>query len=420
MARIGLLRRRGLLLGALAALAAALIQPLPAAAATTGTLFGIVFQPIPGVARIDPVSGTTTLLADLSLPPGHPSPGFSAGLVDDPTSHRLFLVRVVLDFTLPPPNNTTSQLVTVDSRTGAMTVQTLSQGLAGLAFDPSTGTLFGVTAGNCCPNTLPISIVRVDPSTGAETSFASVTGDAIGLMSVDPASHSIYATSDSFATIPNTIVILTVNTLTGAVTQSPVLNPGIPSLVFDSSAGALYGTTFCCPAHFAKVDPSTGSETLLGSYDFGMFLHGAGAIDAASHTVFVVQDVFDPLNPQLGPVAHIASINDQTGAGVLGQTTGTNVGGLAFEPVLITPASIQADVQKAAADGSIKTKALADSLLDKLARAAEARTDGNCKAAGRIYEAFIDQVTRQSGKKIAPATATQLASEAQFLITNCP
>jgi hypothetical protein len=43
-----------------------------------------------------------------------------------------------------------------------------------------------------------------------------------------------------------------------------------------------------------------------------------------------------------------------------------------------------------------------------------------CGTAASLYKAFISAVKAQSGKHIAAATASQLVSEAQFLIANCP
>jgi hypothetical protein len=279
----------------------------------------------------------------------------------------------------------------------------------------SAGTLLGFT-GDCCPN----QIVSIDPTTGVLTRIADLIGDSFSFIAVSPTTHSVYVDSESFAAPPpnppvNTI--LTVNTLTGAVTSSPPLTTGVNSLVFDTSLGAVFGVTFF-PPRFAKVDPTTGAEALLGTYDFGFFLEPGVAIDAATHTVFKVQDVFD--DPIQGPLAHIASINDQTGSGLLGATTGTNIAALAFEPVLITPESIKTDVRSALVSGAIDNGGIANSLLVKLDAAGKARAGGNCASAARHYNAFINELEAQSGKHVAKATADQLISEAKFLIANCP
>lgn len=407
-------RRLGFLACALVAAAPSLFQPVPAAASTTGTLFGIDIRR-PGVVSINPATGALTPVADLSLPPGQPAPGFSDSMVDDPATHRLFVVRIVFDFSGPFPT-TTDQLITVNTQTGALTISPgLAHPVTALAFDTSTGTLLGFT-GDCCPN----QIVTIDPTTGVLTHIADVVGDSFSFMAFSPSTHSLYLDSESFATPPPNPpvnVMLTVNTQTGAVTSSPPLSTGVFSLAFDTSLGALFGVTFF-PPHFVRVDPSTGAETPLGSYDFGFFLEPGTAIDPASHTVFKVQDVFD--DPVLGPIAHIASVNDQTGAGVLGASTGTNLAAIAFEGPSITPESIKADVRSALASGAITNAGLADSLLAELNAASDARSRGQCSVAGNLYNAFIGELQAQSGKQVATATANQLISEAQFLIANCP
>ena len=415
MARKPVWRRLGFVFASSIALAPLLMQPGPALAASpTGTLFGLDIRR-PAVVSINPGTGALSPIADLSLPAGQPAPGFSDSMASDPANHRLFLIRVVYDFSTFPPN-ITDQLITVDTRTGALTVSPgLAHPVTSMAFDVSSGILLGFT-GDCCPN----QIVSIDPATGVLSHVADLAGDTFSFIAVSPTTHSVYVNSESFAAPPpnppvNTM--LTVNTLTGAVTSSPPLNRGVNSLVFDTSLGALFGVTFF-PPHFVRVNPTTGEEALLGSYDFGFFLEPGTAIDSATHTVFNVQDDFSA--PFLGPIAHIASINDQTGAGELGGSTGTNLAAIAFEPVLITPESIKTDVRNALASGAIDNQGVANSLLVKLDAAGKARAGGNCAAAARHYNSFINELEAQSGKHVAKPTADQLISEAKFLIANCP
>jgi len=409
MARKMASRRFGFILGASLALVPLLLQPSAAAAASTGTLFGLDIRR-PGVVSINPSSGALTPVADLSLPPGQPSPGFGVQMASDPSTHRLFLIRVVSQFTFPPTTN--YQLVTVDTGTGALIVSpNLSHPLGQLVFDTSTGKLFGLT-GDCCPK----QIVSVDPTTGAMTHVADVTGDIFSLMTIDSASHLLYVDSLTFNSFPGPSTLLTVNPSTGVVTLTSLTKRVGGTLVFDPALKALFGIT-CCPFQLLRVDPVTGAETPVGNYDFGFFLEPGTALDPATHTIFVVQDVFDPMT---GPIAHIASINDQTGAGVLGGSTGTNVAALAFEPVQITSDSIKADVRNALASGAISNAGLANSLLAELDAAAAARSRGQCATAAEIYQAFINELKAQSGIHVNQATANQLVGEAQFLIANCP
>ena len=73
----------------------------------------------------------------------------------------------------------------------------------------------------------------------------------------------------------------------------------------------------------------------------------------------------------------------------------------------------------ALASGAIDNAGVATALLSQLNAAAAARAAGHCSTAANIYTAFINAVGA-SGRHIASATATQLVTEAQFLIANCP
>ncbi len=409
MARTAARRGVGFMVAIAVVLLPGFANPLPVAAAGGGTLFG--FTGIGTVVAIDPSAGSVTQLANLFTPNAQSFPGV---LADDPSTHRLFAARdVVTDQTVFPPV-TAEEMVTIDSRTGAVSTSPfLNHPVGPLAFDPATGSLFGVTSDCCSPE-----LVLVDPVTGAETNLASIPGDAFSAFAPAPALHTLYLISESFATFPATSQLISINTQNDSVAFGPVLNAGARGLVYDTSSATLFGTTFCCPAHFVQIDPNTGIETQLGSYDFGFFLEPGIAIDSATHTVFVTQDVFDPM---LGPITHIASINDQTGGGVLGPGARTNITivGLYFESANITPDTIRADVRSALASGAIDNAGVATALLSQLNAAAAARAAGHCSTAANIYTAFINAVGA-SGRHIASATATQLVTEAQFLIANCP
>jgi hypothetical protein len=85
----------------------------------------------------------------------------------------------------------------------------------------------------------------------------------------------------------------------------------------------------------------------------------------------------------------------------------------------VTPASIQDDVKYFLSIGAI-TKNEGTSLLQKLKAAAAYRTAGDCKDANATYQAFINEVNAQTGKKITAAAAATLIADAQYLIAHCP
>ena len=88
--------------------------------------------------------------------------------------------------------------------------------------------------------------------------------------------------------------------------------------------------------------------------------------------------------------------------------------------IIVTPQSIVDDIDQFVASGDITKHGIAQSLLAKLDAAADARSRGNCKAAGNIYTAFIHEVSAQTGKAITAEAAAIMIADAQYLIAHCP
>ena len=87
----------------------------------------------------------------------------------------------------------------------------------------------GITV--CCPN----EFVKVDPATGGLTTLSNVGDENFGFISspaVDPATHSFYIVRFSTDFQPH---VVTINTQTGALIESPPLAKGIFALGFDPS-----------------------------------------------------------------------------------------------------------------------------------------------------------------------------------------
>lgn len=399
-------RYLGSLVVAIVAILAMLPQPA-SAAAPTGTLFALAGST---VSKADPTTGVLMNFASLPGPTTAPGPSFNS-LASDPVGHRLFTGRTVYsaDF-----STVTFNVLTTDTRTAAVTVSPdMAQVAGGLVFDPVSGGLFGQT-NICCP----FQIVRIDPATGTQTHLADMPGVQPLGMAVASAKHVIYFATESFALgqFQPIVTMVTVDILTGAVSQSPPLATGVVFLAYDTSSGLLFGKTFCCPASLVQVDPVTGLEAVIAG---PLGIGGGMTIDSATHTIYSMEDVLTAFSFN----QYIQSINDQTGV----TTTSTGslppdqfVNDIAFEGVGITPDSIKADVSNALASGAITNHGTANSLLVKLDAAADARTGGDCANAAKDYQKFIDELQKQSGKHVAAATATQLINEAQFLIDNCP
>jgi hypothetical protein len=86
--------------------------------------------------------------------------------------------------------------------------------------------------------------------------------------------------------------------------------------------------------------------------------------------------------------------------------------------VIVTAASIVSDVHHLIDAGQINQR-LGTSLLSKLDNAAAARTRGNCAASDNMYQAFVNELMAQTGKKVDASVARMVASDAQFLIDHC-
>lgn len=400
-------RALGFATAAAIALAAQAAQPVPAAAPSTGTLYAV--EASSQLVTIDPASGAQGLVLDVGNL-GTPSP-FLRALVADPASFRLYGVASQCFCGRGAPG-LIDQILTVDSQTKAFQLSpALGTVLSStIAWDPSTSSLLGMTA--CCAAE---SVVRVDPVTGVVTPLAPLpdfsSTSTAPTLALDPATHTLYVT---LVPIGGTAELLAVNTSTGIMSPGTPLAAPLISLAYDVTAGALIGVTSPTPHQLVRVNAATGSETAITTFGIGTSVTSL-AIDPSTHTAFVVQ--FDTLNSAQG---FVASIDELTGATTVGAPMPSPVDHLAFQPMLVTPDSIKADVRSALAGGAITNAGVANSLLAQLNAASAARSRGQCATAANIYQAFINELSAQSGKLISSAMASQLTGEARFLMANCP
>ncbi len=405
----------------LLALVATVSQPMPAAAASTGgSLFGLSFQ-AGEIVKLDPSTGQFTVLTTLPVDPsGIFPPGFF-GLASDAADHKLFTVRAT--YNDPTFQTQLWQVVTIDSTTGATSLSpAMSQGVTvGLAFDPSSGQLFGL-AGVMSSN----SVVRVDPTSGAVTHIADLAGLFEGTFTFAPALHVLYLPEQNAF---GQSMVTTVDVITGAISESPALTTSIIQLVYDTGSGKLFGkgAAFPSPSIF-EVDPTTGVESVIGPA-LGFTFQGI-TVDPVSHNIYLTDDEFGCC----GLNQFIETINDQTGVfsdstGTVG--TGQFVGILAFEGAAVTPASVRAEVQQAFASGLVQGQGVESAILSELDAATAARARGQCATAERIYSAVINTVQALSStghtasgsrtdQKIDPSFGSQLISDLNFLIGHCP
>jgi hypothetical protein len=312
----------------------ALVQPITAGAVTsTGTLFGVTGLSWTTLSRIDPGAGTITPIAQFAGPDNDQI----TSLTGDPATHRIFAIHTTVT---PGPKITvtTSFIVTINSLTGAFTSSPPPSVFVGsIKYDTSSNILYGITY-----SPTGQSLVRLDPSTGAATTVASFASTSPVSMSMEvvPGANTVYINSEtlSFALPPPppTSQVLTVNTLTGSVTTSPVLNRTTRSITYDASANKLYGATECCPRDLVQIIPTSGAEQFIGNiHGTDQQRFGNMVTDSASHTVLA--DVqFQGTGFTWDD--HIVSINTVTRLATAGPAIPAgSIGALYFEPTATPP-----------------------------------------------------------------------------------
>jgi hypothetical protein len=402
-----------LLVASAMALLAGAVQPVVAAASGTGMLYAVFGES--QIVKLDAGTGAITTLADLTDPTLQF--GNSLGdLVSDAAHHRLFTQQVRFNF--EPDQNPqffeTYQLAAIDTVTGAFTISPDMGGeRLSLAFDAASGQLFGLTA--CCP----ARILKVDLATGAETPFVTIDGDTqVSSMAIAPNLHTIYVVQRTPDVFPATGTLLSIDIDTGAVSTGPALARGIFLLAYDTSTGVLYGKTFSIPAlQLVSISTSTGAETSIGSFDLG-FGGNSLTIDPSTHTIYLMEDILEAF----GFFQQVGAVNAQTGTIALSPkipVTGY-IRSLVFEPVVVTPAMLVADLRAAIESHAVDNQGVGAALLAELNAALAARERGQCNTASNLFAAFINDLRAQSGNHVDAAVANALIGEAQSVAGSCP
>ncbi len=274
--------------------------------------------------------------------------------------------------------------------------------------------------------TPPVTTASVSPP---PTSFGwNNTSVQVTLSSSDPGGTGVASITYSAAgaqVIPPT-------TAPGASVTFPVTAPGITTVTFQ--AVDLAGNQEApktldvrideLPPTIAIVQPAATSyphsATLV--LDYSVTDTGGSGLDAvtvlldgaptlAGHGLASGQPIY--LLTELALGTHVFSIAATDRAANAASQTVT------FQ-IIVTPESIQDDVNQFLAAGKIKNDGLANSLLAKLRAAAAARARGSCQTAANVYQAFINEVSAQSGKGIDATAAAIMIADAQYLIAHCP
>lgn len=155
------------------------------------------------------------------------------------------------------------------------------------------------------------------------------------------------------------------------------------------------------------VSDGTGS----GVKSFTALMDGSPTL--AGHGLLSGQVI--PLLTEMSLGSHTFTVNAIDNLGNASSTSVTFT-------IIATAPSIVNDVTQFFAQGDIKNQGIEKSLLHKLDAAEDAAARGDCKAATNIYNAFINEVTAQSGKGIAATAAAILIADAQYIIAHlsCP
>jgi hypothetical protein len=158
--------------------------------------------------------------------------------------------------------------------------------------------------------------------------------------------------------------------------------------------------------NYSVTDAGSGVNQFTASMD------GSTTLLLMGQTQTLINGLaFNLLNLTLGP--HTFSIT------ALDNVSNANTSSVTFT-IVVTPDSIKGDVTYFLQSGAIKNAGEADSLLAKLDAAAKAFAAGDCKTAGNLYQAFINELQAQSGKGVDATAAAIMIADAQYLIAHCP
>jgi hypothetical protein len=165
----------------------------------------------------------------------------------------------------PPPPATTSSLIRIDPSTGAelssapITLGGVPLSIADLADQPSTGKVYGVTGPN---GPVPAELVTINPVTGAATLIGAIGSEPFASIAFTP-SGTLYASLAAFDHGPINPVLATLDPLTAAILTSVPTEDFFGSLGIRPTDSVIFGGTGDTGDIFT-ISPS-GAETLVGN-----------------------------------------------------------------------------------------------------------------------------------------------------------
>jgi hypothetical protein len=229
-------------------------------------------------------------------------------------------------------NGVAGQLFTVNSATAAATlVGPILEGvnpvaITGLAFNPTTGVLYAVSAGNGATD--PRSLFTIDPATGAAT----LIGASGGLQASD---LSFNAAGVLFAWRQNLNLLATVNLATGVPTSlgaSGIAGTTGGGLALNGAGTAFLSAT-TASGTLDTVNTATGTGTTGPAITGAVFPQSMNAMAFSGATLFAV-------NSNTAGVAstHLVTINTATGAVTDIGALPNDTDAIAFGPALASGA----------------------------------------------------------------------------------
>jgi hypothetical protein len=185
----------------------------------------------------------------------------------------------------------------------ATTIGPIGFAVTGLAFDPTTGILYGCTSNNSAAH--PRSIVTIDPATGTGTFVG-----ALGLGSRPAADIAFNAAGQLYGWLGTASApwLITINKTTGAAATVGGSSSSVGGGLSFTSGDVLWHVPLQAGDPVVTVIPGTGAETTASTLGAGP---GGGGPDAAAFNSTDVLYAF--WNYGSGTPIHLVTINGATG-----------------------------------------------------------------------------------------------------------
>ncbi len=181
--------------------------------------------------------------------------------------------------------------------------------VAGISFQPGTGTLFGI-------DTASDQLITINTTTGAGTAIGSLGVDLFEVGLAFDSAGNLFASDDN-----GSANLYSIDPLTGAASViGSTGTTGVAGLSF-SSGGTLFGLVDTGGDQLVTIDTTTGAATAVGS--LGLSTNGGGI-------------AFDPAGNLYGAFAFVnqglTTIDFSTGVAAAPTNIGIDFSGLAFRP----------------------------------------------------------------------------------------